>query len=93
MSPFMGKDYTYICIYVSSPRSPHPDGIKDDMKTLPNIHSGEVLLEEFFAPLGISQNALARAAGVPPRRINERAGQAWRQRRHRRKTGVRVDFS
>ena len=41
------------------------------MKTLPNIHPGEVLLEEFLAPLGISQNALARAAGVSPRRINE----------------------
>ncbi|OOG36971.1 addiction module antidote protein, HigA family [Rhodanobacter sp. C06] len=41
------------------------------MKTLPNIHPGEVLLEEFLAPLGISQNALARAADVPPRRINE----------------------
>jgi addiction module HigA family antidote len=41
------------------------------MKTLPTIHPGEVLLEEFLIPLGISQNALARAAGVPPRRINE----------------------
>ena len=41
------------------------------MKTLPNIHPGEVLLEEFLIPMGISQNALARAAGVPPRRINE----------------------
>lgn len=41
------------------------------MKTLPNIHPGEVLLEEFLKPLGISQNALARAADVPPRRINE----------------------
>ena len=41
------------------------------MKTLPNIHPGEVLLEEFLVPLGISQNALARAADVPPRRINE----------------------
>lgn len=41
------------------------------MKTLPNIHPGEVLLEEFLGPLGISQNALARAAAVPPRRINE----------------------
>jgi addiction module HigA family antidote len=41
------------------------------MKTLPNIHPGEVLLEEFLIPLGISQNALARAAGVPPRRVNE----------------------
>ena len=41
------------------------------MKTLPNIHPGEVLLEEFLNPLGISQNALARATNVPPRRINE----------------------
>ena len=41
------------------------------MKTLPNIHPGEVLLEEFLLPMDISQNALARAAGVPPRRINE----------------------
>ncbi len=29
------------------------------MNTLPNIHPGEVLLEEFLAPMGISQNALA----------------------------------
>jgi addiction module HigA family antidote len=41
------------------------------MKALPNIHPGEVLLEEFLVPMDISQNALARAAGVPPRRINE----------------------
>jgi addiction module HigA family antidote len=41
------------------------------MKTLPNIHPGEVLLEEFLTPLSISQNALARAVGVSPRRINE----------------------
>ena len=41
------------------------------MTNLPNIHPGEVLLEEFLLPLGISQNALARAANVPPRRINE----------------------
>lgn len=41
------------------------------MKKLPNIHPGEVLLEEFLLPMGISQNALARAIGVPPRRINE----------------------
>ncbi len=41
------------------------------MNRLPNIHPGEVLLEEFLKPLGISQNRLARAMGVPPRRINE----------------------
>lgn len=41
------------------------------MKRIPAIHPGEVLLEPFLAPLGISPNALARPAGVPPRRINE----------------------
>ncbi|MGH8711639.1 MAG: HigA family addiction module antitoxin [Burkholderiales bacterium] len=41
------------------------------MKRLRNIHPGEVLLEEFLKPNNISQNALARAVGVPPRRINE----------------------
>jgi antitoxin HigA-1 len=40
-------------------------------KTLPNIHPGEILLEEFLLPMNVSQNALARATGVPPRRINE----------------------
>jgi antitoxin HigA-1 len=38
---------------------------------LPNPHPGEILLEEFLKPLGLSQNALARAIHVPPRRINE----------------------
>lgn len=38
---------------------------------LPNPHPGEILLEEFLKPLGMSQNALARSLGVPPRRINE----------------------
>jgi len=41
------------------------------MGKLKNIHPGEVLLEEFLLPMGISQNALARAIGVPPRRVNE----------------------
>jgi addiction module HigA family antidote len=41
------------------------------MKRLPNIHPGEILLEEFLGPLEISQNRLARAMGVPPRRVNE----------------------
>jgi addiction module HigA family antidote len=41
------------------------------MKTLPNVHPGEVLLEEFLNPMDISQNRLARAMDVPPRRINE----------------------
>ncbi len=38
---------------------------------LPNPHPGEILLEEFLLPIGLSQNALARAVHVPPRRINE----------------------
>lgn len=38
---------------------------------LKNIHPGEILLEEFLKPLEISQNKLANAIGVTPRRINE----------------------
>ena len=38
---------------------------------LPNIHPGEILLEEFLKPFGISQNKLARELKVPPRRVNE----------------------
>jgi addiction module HigA family antidote len=40
-------------------------------KRLKNIHPGEILLEEFLEPMGISQNKLARDIDVPPRRINE----------------------
>ena len=43
--------------------------IMDDL--LPNPHPGEILLEDFLKPMGLSQNALARAVHVPPRRINE----------------------
>jgi addiction module HigA family antidote len=35
------------------------------------IHPGEILLEEFLKPMGISQYRLAKDTGVPPRRINE----------------------
>lgn len=38
---------------------------------LPNVHPGEILLEDFLKPLGISQNKLARDIKVPPRRVNE----------------------
>lgn len=34
-------------------------------------HPGEILLEEWLKPMGLSQYALARAIAVPPRRINE----------------------
>ena len=39
--------------------------------TMPPIHPGEVLMEEYLEPLGITQHHLAIAIGVPPRRINE----------------------
>ena len=38
------------------------------MTKLKNIHPGEILLEEFLIPLGISQNQLANNMQVPPRR-------------------------
>jgi antitoxin HigA-1 len=38
---------------------------------LPLVTPGEILLEEFLKPMGLSQNALARSIHVPPRRINE----------------------
>jgi addiction module HigA family antidote len=42
-----------------------------DADLLPNPRPGEILLEEFLKPMDVSQNALARAVHVPPRRINE----------------------
>ena len=41
------------------------------IRKLEPIHPGEVLLEEFLKPLGLSQNRLALGIGVPARRINE----------------------
>lgn len=38
---------------------------------LPPIHPGEILLEEFLKPMGISQYRLAKDINVSPRRINE----------------------
>lgn len=35
------------------------------------IHPGEILVEDFLVPMGITQNRLANAIDVPPRRINE----------------------
>lgn len=40
-------------------------------KRLPPIHPGEILLEEFLKPMGVSQYRLAKATSVPARRINE----------------------
>lgn len=41
------------------------------MALIAPIHPGEVLLEEFLEPLGVTQHRLAVSIGVPPRRINE----------------------
>ncbi len=40
-------------------------------RKFPPIHPGEILLEEFLGPLGLSQYRLAKGISVPPRRINE----------------------
>jgi len=45
--------------------------ITEQADWLKNPTPGDVLMEDFLKPLGLSQTALARAIGVPPRRINE----------------------
>ena len=40
-------------------------------KKLNPIHPGEILMEEFLKPIGVSQYRLAKDISVPPRRINE----------------------
>ena len=48
--------------------------IEDKMMTsqkLPPVHPGEILLEEYLKPLGISQNKLGRDLNVPAQRIND----------------------
>ena len=42
-----------------------------DEQLLPPIHPGEILLEEFLRPMGITQYRLAKDISVPARRINE----------------------
>ena len=44
---------------------------KRKVALVPNPHPGEILLEDFLKPMGMSQNALARALKVSPRRVNE----------------------
>ena len=41
------------------------------MNKITPVHAGEILFEEFMQPFGLSQNALANALHVAPRRINE----------------------
>ncbi len=38
---------------------------------IPPIHPGDVLMDDYLEPLGVTQHKLAIAIGVPPRRINE----------------------
>lgn len=38
---------------------------------MPPIHPGQILLEEFLLPMGISQYRISKDISVPPRRINE----------------------
>jgi addiction module HigA family antidote len=52
-------------------RMPKSPTITSRSGLLHNPHPGEILLEEFLKPMGLSQNALARAVHVAPRRINE----------------------
>jgi addiction module HigA family antidote len=40
-------------------------------KKISPVHPGEILLKEFIEPMGLNQNRLALALGVPARRINE----------------------
>lgn len=49
-----------------------PHGVK-----LAPVHPGEVLVEEFLKPFGISQYRLAKDIHVPPRRINEIVHGMW----------------
>jgi addiction module HigA family antidote len=54
-----------------SPSSTTTSRARRSARRVPLSHPGEILLEEFLAPAGISQYALAKAISVPPRRINE----------------------
>jgi addiction module HigA family antidote len=40
-------------------------------RDMPPVHPGEILLEDFLKPLGITQYRLAKSIGVPQRRISE----------------------
>ena len=41
------------------------------MKTLPPIHPGEILAEDFLKPIGLSQHRVAKDIGVSPLRISQ----------------------
>src|SRR5262245_2744906 len=59
-------------LYFAGPKeAPNMSRSSTTTDRLPNPHPGEILIEEFLRPMELSQTALARAIGVPPRRINE----------------------
>jgi antitoxin HigA-1 len=45
--------------------------IERHARQLPPVHPGEILLEDFLKPMGISRYRLAKALGVPPQRIHD----------------------
>ena len=47
------------------------NGKRTSVGRMPPVHPGEILLEEFLKPLGLSQYRLAKGLSVPARRINE----------------------
>jgi addiction module HigA family antidote len=60
--------------YASGGRKEMPTMSRSSTNTkrrLAPVHPGEILLEEFLGPLGLTQYRLAKSLSVPPRRINE----------------------
>jgi antitoxin HigA-1 len=45
--------------------------LKTPKRNMPPVHPGEILIEDFLKPLGITQYRLAKSIGVPQRRIGE----------------------
>ena len=43
--------------------------VRKPLETLPPLHPGEILREEFLVPLGLSAGSVAKAAGIPRTRI------------------------
>jgi antitoxin HigA-1 len=67
---FVGSRRTKQLVAVRASDVSIPAGA-DELEHLRNPSPGEILLEDFLKPLGLSQTALARALRIPPRRINE----------------------
>jgi hypothetical protein len=52
-------------------QSRSPDLPQKSMKTLPPVHPGEILLEDFMKPIGLSQYRVAKDIGVSSLRISQ----------------------